>query len=77
MILKRAKSTVTNVSPVPKWDALRSWFALEGALKAAQERAESPRSLVKEETTEEDETRKENAAVFAQADKDWQDAGWG
>lgn len=81
-IMKRAaKAKMTSVSPVPFWDALRSWFAGEEAAGdsevALQERLElPPLEVVPDEKTEETERRRENAEVFALADKDWQDAGW-
>ena len=76
------RSKITDVSPMPKWDALRSWFAGEEAARestiAAQERSEVPLSTPGvENTTEDIERLKENAAVFRLADKDWQDSGWG
>lgn len=82
-ILKRAeRGRMTELSTVPTWDALRSWFAWEEVAswnKAAQDDTEEsvPATRIKEKPTEDGERRKENAAVFALADKDWQDAGWG
>lgn len=81
-IMKRAqRAKIPDTSPVPKWDALNSWFAGEEVAameKATQEEAEAapPTPPSDEARTEDSDRCKENAAVFALADKDWQDAGW-
>ena len=77
-VMKRAqKAKMSDVSPIPKWDALKSWFASEEVAafeQAGENGADSPAPMPSD--AEDEERRKENASVFALADKDWHDAGW-
>lgn len=77
-IMKRAqRGKMTDTSPVPKWDALKSWFAGEEVAAMQNEaQEESDAASPTPIDLEDADRRKENAAVFALADKDWQDAGW-